>query len=118
MAAEGAGREGVAPAARALDQRALAVEAELFDVNLTGAREDQFRNPIRLYGRLSALASDVTANGADFAPTAQQLEVWAGFRAQAQALRARTDALFAADVPALDARLRRRGLPPLAAAPR
>jgi hypothetical protein len=44
-------------------------------VNLTGGREDAFRNPMQLYGRLSALLSDALENGADFAPTSQQREV-------------------------------------------
>ncbi len=47
----------------------------MFDVNLTGAREDAFRNPMQLYGRLAALQSDMAENGVDFAPTAQQLAV-------------------------------------------
>jgi photosystem II stability/assembly factor-like uncharacterized protein len=44
-------------------------------VNLTGAREDSFRAPMRLYGRLATLLSDVAENGADFPPTTQQLSV-------------------------------------------
>jgi hypothetical protein len=47
----------------------------LFDVHLTGAREDAFRYPIQLYGRLAALQSDLAENGADFAPTTQQVAV-------------------------------------------
>jgi photosystem II stability/assembly factor-like uncharacterized protein len=54
---------------------ATALEGRLVDVNLTGAREDSFRNPMRLYGRFSALASDVDWKGADFIPTVQQREV-------------------------------------------
>jgi len=58
-----------------LSMVATALENRLVDVNLTGAREDSFRNPMRLYGRFSALASDVGGRGADFPPTAQQREV-------------------------------------------
>jgi photosystem II stability/assembly factor-like uncharacterized protein len=54
---------------------ATALEGRLVDVNLTGAREDSFRNPMRLYGRFSALASDVDWKGADFVPTVQQRQV-------------------------------------------
>ena len=39
------------------------------------AREDAFRNPMQLYGRLAALQSDLAENGADFAPTTQQVAV-------------------------------------------
>jgi hypothetical protein len=48
----------------------------LFDVHLTGAREDAFRGPMQLYGRLAALQSDVSESGADFAPTTQQQAVF------------------------------------------
>ena len=61
--------------ADSLERRAIAVESALFDVHLTGAREDAFRNPMQLYGRLAALQSDVAENGADFAPTTQQVAV-------------------------------------------
>ncbi len=54
---------------------ATALEGRLVDVNLTGAREDSFRSPMRLYGRFSALASDIDWKGADFVPTEQQREV-------------------------------------------
>ena len=54
---------------------ALAIEGRFFDVGLTGAREDAFRAPMRLYGRLGALANDVGWDGADFRPTDQQREV-------------------------------------------
>ncbi|MEP5612529.1 MAG: glycosyl hydrolase [Cyclobacteriaceae bacterium] len=47
----------------------------LYDIHLTGAREDAFRSPMKLYGRLSALASDLSASGIDFRPTNQQGEV-------------------------------------------
>ncbi len=61
--------------ADSLDRHGLAVEGVLFDVHLTGAREDAFRNPMQLYGRLAALQSDVSENSADFAPTTQQVAV-------------------------------------------
>ena len=54
---------------------AIAIEGRFFDVGLTGAREDAFRAPMRLYGRLGALANDAGWDGADFAPTDQQREV-------------------------------------------
>ena len=54
---------------------AIAIEGRFFDVGLTGAREDAFRAPMRLFGRLGALANDAGWDGADFAPTDQQREV-------------------------------------------
>ena len=63
-------------AARDMDVRLYEIESHLFDVKLTGAREDAFRNPTKIYGRLSALGSDLTRYGADFKPTNQQVEVY------------------------------------------
>ena len=61
--------------ADSLDRKARAIEGALFDVHLTGAREDAFRNPTQLYERLAALQSDVAENSSDFAPTTQQVAV-------------------------------------------
>jgi hypothetical protein len=60
----------------AMQTQAEGISAKLYDIHLTGAREDAFRSPMQLYGRLSALASDITANGVDFKPTNQQGEVY------------------------------------------
>jgi hypothetical protein len=60
----------------ALQEKSQGISAKLYDIHLTGAREDAFRSPMQLYGRLSALASDITANGVDFKPTNQQGEVY------------------------------------------
>ena len=60
---------------RRLTTVATELEGRLVDINLTGAREDSFRNPMKLYGRFSALASDVDWKGSDFVPTQQQREV-------------------------------------------
>jgi hypothetical protein len=66
---------------KALQLQALSesIAGMLYDIQLTGAREDAFRAPMKLYGRLSALASDITGNGVDFKPTDQQREVYAIF---------------------------------------
>ena len=69
------GAKRLAALADSIDRRIIRAEGMLFDVNLTGAREDAFRNPMQLYGRLAALQSDVAESGADFAPTAQQRAV-------------------------------------------
>jgi hypothetical protein len=63
-------------AARDMDEQLYQIESHLFDVKLTGAREDAFRNPNKIYGRLAALGSDLTRFGADFKPTNQQVEVY------------------------------------------
>ncbi|MDC6362534.1 MULTISPECIES: WD40/YVTN/BNR-like repeat-containing protein [Flavobacteriaceae] len=65
--------------AEQLQSMAEAIAGSLYDIHLTGAREDAFRSPMKLYGRLSALASDITGNGVDFRPTDQQGEVYSIF---------------------------------------
>jgi hypothetical protein len=65
--------------ATALLQLAEGISGILYDIHLTGAREDAFRSPMKLYGRLSALASDITGNGVDFKPTYAQEEVFSLF---------------------------------------
>lgn len=61
--------------AQRINDLSTTIISTLYDIHLTGAREDAFRSPMRLYGRLSALASDITASGIDFKPTNQQGEV-------------------------------------------
>ena len=63
-------------AARDMDLKLYEIESHLFDVKLTGAREDAFRNPNKIYGRLAALGSDLNRFGVDFKPTNQQVEVY------------------------------------------
>ena len=63
---------------RATELRTMAqnIAGSLYDIHLTGAREDAFRAPMKLYGRLSALASDIGGHGIDFKPTDQQRDVY------------------------------------------
>ncbi len=61
--------------AKRLQSIADNIASGLYDIHLTGAREDAFRSPMKLYGRLSALASDLNGSGIDFKPTNQQNEV-------------------------------------------
>jgi len=101
------GAKRLAPLADSLERRVIRAEGMLFDVNLTGAREDAFRNPMQLYGRLAALQSDVAENSADFAPTAQQLGVQEVLSQRlAEATRAFTD-VMTQDVPRFSAELRK-----------
>jgi photosystem II stability/assembly factor-like uncharacterized protein len=90
-----------------LDRRAIAVEGGLFDVHLTGAREDAFRSPMQLYGRLGALQSDVAENGADFAPTTQQVAVNELLRGRLGEAALRFADFMAKAVPAFAAELRK-----------
>src|SRR5207253_243044 len=102
-----AGAKRLATLADSLEHRVADVEGVLFDVHLTGAREDAFRNPMQLYGRLAALQSDVADNGADFAPTTQQLAVHDLFAQRIGAASARFADLMDKAVPAFAAELRK-----------
>ena len=84
-------------AARDMDVRLYEIESHLFDIKLTGAREDAFRNPTKIYGRLSALGSDLTRYGADFKPTNQQVEVYQVLSDRLKKQRAAFDVLMEDD---------------------
>jgi len=88
-----------------LQSYALSIEARLFDVNLTGAREDAFRAPMKLYGRYGALANDVAHDSADFRPTDQQREVHATLLERLVATRDMYRKLVDQDAPAFRAML-------------
>ena len=110
MLADDSTAQDVVNASEELERQAIEVEGLLFDVNLTGAREDAFRSPMRLYGRLSALASDLIANGAGFGPTDQQTEVHRHFQELLDEYRARFADLINERAEAFRDLLRRRGL--------
>jgi photosystem II stability/assembly factor-like uncharacterized protein len=94
-----------------LNALAIELEGRLVDVNLTGAREDSFRNPMRLYGRFSALASDVDWKGADFLPTTQQREVYEVLSDRLEEAKAAIQAFFDGEVSELNRRLQSLGRP-------
>ncbi|PCE66322.1 WD40/YVTN/BNR-like repeat-containing protein [Sediminicola luteus] len=83
------------------------IAGALYDIHLTGAREDAFRSPMRLYGRLSALASDLTGHGIDFEPTEQQQAVFNVFDQRLQQSMADYERLVQKDLEALNKQLRK-----------
>jgi photosystem II stability/assembly factor-like uncharacterized protein len=99
---------GLEKEAKDLEAKVVAVEGELFDINLTGAREDAFRAPMKLYGKLAGLAANLGAASADFAPTSQQREVHALLRGQLAEARRRFEELQAGELAAFNARLKDR----------
>jgi len=68
-------KSAIATKAEDLEKQLIQIESELYDINLTGAREDAFRNPNKLYGRILALAHELGTASADYPPTDQQAEV-------------------------------------------
>ena len=80
MRAELLAKSKDAKAARAallLEEKIYNMEAKIFDINLTGARQDIFRNPARILERLLAIAKEGQTASADYPPTDQQQEVFA-----------------------------------------
>ncbi|MGD2069178.1 MAG: glycosyl hydrolase, partial [Gemmatimonadota bacterium] len=94
-------------------ERVIELEGRLVDVNLTGAREDSFRNPMRLYGRFSALASDVDWKGSDFPPTAQQREVADVLTGRLDEARRAIRDFLETELNVLNERLLAAGMPPV-----
>ena len=103
--------EEVMEMSRAVEQRAIEVEDRLFDIYLTGAREDAFRNPMKLYGRYSALSQDVSYSSADHPPTVPQVEVHRVLQARLEEARNAYRVLLDQDARELNELLRRLGLP-------
>ncbi|MEJ2202626.1 MAG: hypothetical protein P8170_00815 [Gemmatimonadota bacterium] len=103
--------EAVAEAAETFRAQLLEVEGRLFDIHLSGAREDAFRAPMKLYGRMASLGSDVSRSGADFAPTVQQQEVYEVLKERFEGAKRLMDRLLAVDLPALNERLRALKMP-------
>jgi len=91
--------------------QALAVERQLFDVHLTGAREDAFRNPNKLYSRLSALLYEVSVASDDHPPTDQQREVFEVLQKRLEAARADYQTVLNDDLPSYRSRLRQVDIP-------
>jgi hypothetical protein len=102
--------ESVTTAAKELEEKAIAVEGKMFDVNLTGAREDAFRGPMKLYGRYNALASDISGFGADFPPTEQQKQVHEILRRRLEDARREYEQLMSTDVASLNGLLQEKSL--------
>ncbi|MGA9269207.1 MAG: glycosyl hydrolase [Lutimonas sp.] len=89
-----------------LSQKARDISGSLYDIHLTGAREDAFRSPMQLYGRLSALASDLTGHGVDFQPTDQQREVGVILNERLKKIKENFDILFEREIPELNKKLK------------
>jgi photosystem II stability/assembly factor-like uncharacterized protein len=92
--------------AEELSRKAQEIAGTLYDIHLTGAREDAFRSPMKLYGRLSALASDLGGHGIDFKPTDQQREVSAIFNKRLKIVKQNFDRFFETEIPRLNKRLK------------
>jgi predicted CopG family antitoxin len=93
--------------ARDLFNSAQAIAANLYDIHLTGAREDAFRSPMKLYGRLSALASDIGSFGVDFKPTDQQRDVYGIFNKRLENTNTKFEKFMKVEVPKLNSQIKK-----------
>ena len=84
---------------------ATQIAGSLYDIHLTGAREDAFRSPMKLYGRLSALASEINSSGIDFKPTDQQGAVYEVLNQRLQKTKGEFDELIDHDIAAFNKKL-------------
>jgi hypothetical protein len=94
----------------AVEKRVIAIEGKLYDITLTGAREDAFRTPNQLYEKLASVGSDVSASSADFRPTDQQGEVYGMLRTQLDGLKVQFKDFVAGDLAAFAQKAAKLGL--------
>jgi hypothetical protein len=64
-----------------MEEQLWQMESKLFDVYLTGSRQDAFRNPAQILERLLAISKESLQSSADYPPTDQQLAVFAELKA-------------------------------------
>lgn len=95
--------------ARALGRTLLGIEGHLFDVYLTGAREDAFQHPVRILGRLCVLLR-VVEHSSDYAPTSQDVAVYRDLDGELAAARNRLREVVQTEVAAFNRRLSQHGL--------
>ena len=113
MLANADNAEGILSAGEELDQKLIAVEEKLFQINQTPGA-DFWRWKTVLYGRLlefsSGLASTWGGGGHDFAPTTQHLEVHELLKQRLADYQGRLKEVLDTDLPALNSQLQERSL--------
>lgn len=59
-----------------LEEQLYQLESGLFDILQTGARQDNFRNPVGILERFLAIGKELLVSSGDHPPTDQQIEVY------------------------------------------
>ncbi|MFZ1750586.1 MAG: glycosyl hydrolase, partial [Saprospiraceae bacterium] len=59
-----------------LEDQFYQIESHLFDIRQTGARQDNFRNPVQILERFLAIGKELLVSSGDHLPTNQQIEVY------------------------------------------
>jgi photosystem II stability/assembly factor-like uncharacterized protein len=93
-----------------VEKKVIEIESKLYDITLTGAREDAFRSPNQLYEKLASVGSDVSASSSDFRPTDQHGQVYGMLREQLDGLKKQFSGLVANDLSAFAARAAKLGV--------
>ncbi len=106
-----AAAEEIRRAGKTLEEELIELEMRLFDVRLTGARQDTLRWARRLYARLTSLAGYIT--GTDDRPTDQSREVLEMLRSELEDYRRQMVAITE-DLATFNRLLNDRGIEPIA----
>ena len=106
----GKGATEMLPAIDEFDQKLQSVEYELFQKTLAEGDTKSFRDPQKIYMKLSVLSGDVSSS-VDFAPNKQQREVYAVLKDRLAAQKARFDEIMKTDLPAFNKRLADKNIP-------
>jgi hypothetical protein len=93
----------------AFGKKLRSIEDELFQHTIAEGDTKSFRDPHKLYSKLSVLSGDVAGN-IDFAPTKQQLEVHALLRERLSVQKERFERLLKTDLPAFNTMLQQQSL--------
>jgi photosystem II stability/assembly factor-like uncharacterized protein len=106
-----AGRDArdVAAAAAAFGKKLQAVEDELFQPTIAEGDTKSFRDPQKVYEKLSVLSGDVAGN-VDFAPNTQQREVHAVLKGRLDAQQATFAELTKVDLAGFNRQLQEKGM--------
>jgi len=100
----------ILPAIDGFDQKLQSVEYELFQKTIAEGDTKSFRDPQKIYFKLSVLAGDVS-NSVDFAPNKQQREVYAMLRERLAVQKVRFDEIMKTDLQAFNKKLADKSLP-------
>lgn len=99
----------VLEAARELDKKLIKIEENLFQMKLTGSRDDILRSPCQLHYKLSFLAYCIGQS--DFPPTQQQVEVYEMFKDQIAFYQVQLDRVIKKDLPDFEGLLKEKNIP-------
>jgi photosystem II stability/assembly factor-like uncharacterized protein len=108
----GKGAAEMLPAIDEFDQKLQSVEYELFQKTLAEGDTKSFRDPQKIYMKLSVLSGDVSSS-VDFVPNKQQREVYAVLKERLAAQEARFDEIKKTDLQAFNKKLADRDIPGL-----